>query len=120
MRHRKSKSTLDRNASQRQRLRRSLAISLVMNEKIITTKARGRVLKSYVERLITIGRKNNEVVYRRLHGVLGQAAAAKKIIHVLAPRYQPVKGGYLRATKLPARHGDQSEMVFIEFVKAQP
>lgn len=117
MRHRKSKVTLDRNSAQRQRLFRNLARSLVLHERIVTTSARGKVAKSLVERLVTMGKSGDLHHRRQMLRYLPDAPAVKKIIDVLSPRYKETKGGYLRSTKLAVRVGDGAERVVIEFVK---
>lgn len=116
MRHRKSKVTLDRNSAQRKRLFRNLARSLVLHERIVTTSARGKVARSLVERLVTLGKAGDLHHRRQMLRYLPDAPAVKKIIDVLSPRYKEVKGGYLRTSKLAVRVGDGAEQVVVEFV----
>ncbi len=116
MRHRKTKVTLDRNASQRRRLLRSLAVALITREKITTTAAKARAARSMVERLVTVG-KTNDLRHRRiLIRDLADANAAKKVLDTLGPRYQSRKGGYTRMVKLTPRLGDAAERVVLEFI----
>lgn len=116
MRHRKSKVTLDRNSAQRQKLFRNLARSLVLHERITTTAARGKVARALVERLVTMGKVGDLHHRRQMLRYLPDAAAVKKIIDVLSPRYKDAKGGYLRSTKLAVRQGDGAARVVVEFV----
>lgn len=118
MRHRKAKFTLDRNSAQRQRLMRNLAIALITKEKVTTTAAKARVTRSFVERLITVGKKNGLHQRRLIIRDLNSAPAADKILKVLAPRYQTRQGGYTRLTKMTPRSGDGADQMIIEFVSS--
>lgn len=116
MRHRKTKFTLDRNSAQRQRLVRNLALSLVTHEKMVTTAARAKVARSFVERLVTMGKKDDLAHRRQLLRYLPHPVAVKKIMSELSPRYKERKGGYTRLTKLARRQGDGAEQVMVSFV----
>lgn len=59
MRHRKAGRKLGRNPSQRKALLRQLAISLILNERIVTTEAKAKELRSVVEKLVTIAREDS-------------------------------------------------------------
>lgn len=116
MRHRKKKITLDRTASQRRRLLRNLATSLILYEGITTTDARARAVRPVVERLVSLGKKNNLPTRRKLLSYLNTRGAAKKVLEVLSPRFQQRPGGYLRCTRLGRLRGDGATMVRIEFI----
>lgn len=100
---------------------RSLARSLVKHEKIITTEAKAKELRPFVEELVTTARKvdSNEVATRRLVSsrLGGEVSLTKKLVDVIAPQYAERPGGYTRITKLPIRTSDASKMAQIEFVK---
>ncbi|MBI4599926.1 50S ribosomal protein L17 [Candidatus Uhrbacteria bacterium] len=117
MRHRVQKKTLDRKAGPRRALLKNLALQLVAYEKIRTTEAKAKVLRPYVERLITKGRTNTLTARRALLRVLPTETAVKKILEELGPRYTQRAGGYLRITKTAPRQGDGARMAVIEFVK---
>jgi large subunit ribosomal protein L17 len=116
VRHRKAKITLDRNAAQRVPLLRNLAISLIEHERITTTDARARATRSFVERLVTIGKKNTLQSRRQLLSHLNNAPAAEKILKTIAPRFATRNGGYLRAIRIGMRSGDGAKQVMLEFV----
>lgn len=116
MRHRKNKATLDRTSYQRRVLVRNLANSLVHYEKIVTTSAKAKVTRSFVERLITLGKKPTLHHRRQLIQALSNDTNAKKILEKLSPRYQTRAGGYTRLIKMGTRSGDQAEQVMIEFI----
>ncbi len=116
MRHLNKGKILDRKKAPREALLRNLATSLVIYEKIKTTKAKAKVIKPIVERLITAAKSNNLTARRQLLKVLYHQKAVKKALEVLGPRYKDRKGGYTRIIKLNRRQGDGAEMVQIEFV----
>ena len=117
MRHRSAKVTLDRNARQRKPLLRNLATSLIMKEKITTTAAKGKWMRSYVERLITKGKGNDLQARRQLIEALNDPKAAHKVLTVLSPRFKDRKGGYSRMIKLTPRLGDGAERVVVELLE---
>lgn len=114
MSHRKKGKILDRKKASREALLKNLAASLIMNEKIKTTQAKAKALRSVVERLITIGKENNLTTFRRLLAYLPLKKIVKKILNELGPKYKERKGGYTRIIKIGRRRGDGAEMVQIE------
>ena len=100
MRHQKKKVTLDRDAAGRRSLLANLAESLILHEKIKTTKAKAKATRSLVERLITKAKKNDLAARRLLMRVLYTNNAIDKLMEVLGPRYLDRKGGYTRMIKL--------------------
>ena len=116
MRHLKRKKILDRNRDQRKALLRNLMLALVKEERIKTTVAKAKFLRPKVEKIITLGKKNNLTSRRRLMSVFNNEIIAKKILEKIAPRYQERKGGYTRIVKIGCRKSDGAEMAIIEFV----
>lgn len=94
---------------------KSLARSLVVDEKIKTTDAKAREIRPIVEKMITLGKKGTVASRRELVSRVG-AEGAEKIAKILAPKYAKRAGGYTRITKLPARLSDGSLMAIVEFV----
>jgi large subunit ribosomal protein L17 len=117
MRHRKTKKTLDRKAAPRRALLKNLAAQLILYEKIKTTEAKAKVVRSYVERLITKGKKNTLAARRELMKFLSIEHAVRKVLEVYGPRYANRPGGYTRITKLGVRQGDGARIASIEFIK---
>jgi large subunit ribosomal protein L17 len=116
MRHRNTGKILDRNKGPRQALLRGLATSVILYEKVKTTKSKAKSVRPFVERLITVGKAGSVTARRELMRTLYLESAARKVIEELAPRYKDRKGGYLRLTNLARRQGDGAEMVQIELV----
>ncbi|OGL73492.1 50S ribosomal protein L17 [Candidatus Uhrbacteria bacterium RIFCSPHIGHO2_02_FULL_60_10] len=116
MRHRNSGKILDRKKGPRTALLRSLATSVVLHEKIKTTKAKAQAVRPLVEKLITVGKQGGLTARRRLAASLYGENAAKKVAEELSKRYAKRTGGYLRIVNLGRREGDSAEMVQIELV----
>ena len=100
----------------RRALLRSLALSLIQKEKIITTEAKAKELRPFIEKLVTKGKRKSLASQRLLVARLGNNEGANKLITHIATRYQERAGGYTRITKLPQRGGDASKMAVIEFI----
>ena len=115
MRHRKKEKKLSRVKGPRQALLKSLAANLIIYEKIKTTISKAKVTRTTVERLITVGKKNNLTARRRLLRFLPDNAV-KKILEVLGPKYIQRTGGYTKIRKIGCRQGDGAEMVQIELI----
>jgi large subunit ribosomal protein L17 len=116
MRHRNKVKTLDRKKAPREALIRHLATSVVLYEKIQTTAAKAKVLRSVVEKAITSGKEPTLAHRRELMKLFYTEHPVNKILEVLSPRYKTRPGGYTRIIKLGNRQGDGAEMVQIELV----
>ncbi len=116
MRHRNTGKILDRKKAPRELMLRNLAASVLMYEKVKTTQAKAKTVRSLVERLITVSKEGNLSARRQLISTLPQPLAVKKAMDVLGARYKDRKGGYTRIVKLTNRQGDGAVMVQIELV----
>lgn len=116
MRHRKQKKILGRALDHRKRLMQNLIKSFIIHEKIRTTDAKAKLLKSKIDWLITLAKKNNLTTKRQLINFTGQNNLANKLLKEVAPRYQNRTSGYTRIIKLNNRKGDGAKMVYIEFI----
>lgn len=116
MRHHKKKVTLDRKKAPRVALLKSLAASLVLHEKMQTTKAKAKAVQPIVEKMITLGKKNTLFARRQLLAFFPTENPVKKIMEDLNKRYAGRVGGYTRIIKMGPRQGDGAEMVQIELV----
>ncbi len=116
MRHRKTKATLDRNRAQRQRLLRNLVVALLERERVVTTRARARVMRSLAERVVTLGKTGTLAHRRQILRLIPNERMARKVIDQLGPRYRQRTGGYTRMTALSRRAGDGAEQVVVELL----
>ena len=116
MRHHNANRKFGREKGQRKALLQSLVYSLTLKGKIKTTEPKAKELRPYMEKLITLGKKQTLASRRILESRVGPQAA-KKIAGELSTAYKGRAGGYTRITKLTPRLADGSPMAVIEFVK---
>lgn len=116
MRHRNTGKILDRKKAPRELMLRNLASSVLLYEKVKTTEAKAKTVRSLVERAITVSKSGTLAARRSLISTLPQPLAVKKAMEVLGKRYQERAGGYTRIVKLGTRAGDGAQMVQIELV----
>ncbi len=107
---------MDRKKGPREALLRSLATSVILYEKVKTTKAKAKAVRPLVERLITVGKEGTVTARRRINSKIYGDNAVKKVVEELAPRYKDRQGGYTRITNIGQRQGDGAEIVQIELV----
>ena len=105
-----------RTKNQRRALLASLALSLIVREKIKTTEAKAKELRPMVEKLITKGKTGTLASRRAIISKLNSEKAADKVLKSLSPKYIDRKGGYTRIIKIGRRKSDASQMAYIEFV----
>ena len=116
MRHRKKGKILGRKKAPKEMMLRNLAASIIIYEKVTTTKAKAKVIRTLVEKCITISKKGDLAGRRKLISILPQKLAVQKAMDVLGDRYKDREGGYTRIIKLETRQGDGAEMAQIELV----
>lgn len=115
MRHRKKKLKLTKTKNQRRALLQSLASSLILKEKIITTEAKAKKLKPVLEKYISRARKDT-LANRRLLLKNLSPKIVNKLMKELGPRYKDRAGGYSRVIKINPRKTDSAKMAIIELV----
>ena len=116
MRHGKIKTRLNRTSSHRAALLRNMASSLIEFERIETTLPKAKVLRSYIERLITLGKSDTTARRRIAFSRLRSKNATTKLFKDLGPRFLDRPGGYVRIIKTGYRAGDASPLGLIEFI----
>ncbi|EKD49570.1 MAG: 50S ribosomal protein L17 [uncultured bacterium] len=117
MLHKKSGRKLSRKKKVRKALLRSLATALVLNNGIKTTVVKAKVLRPYVEKMITVSKNRTPLEAKRhLKAKLYDKKAVMRVLKKFSKRYKDRKGGYLRIIKLGTRDGDLAKMARIEFV----
>lgn len=116
MRHRNKNKILDREKAPREAMLKNLASSIIIYEKVQTTEAKAKVVRSLVEKMITAAKAGDLNARRKLIAALPQPMAVKKAFEVLGPRYKERAGGYSRIIKIGSRRGDGADMVQIELV----
>lgn len=116
MRHRNKVKALGRTKEPRELMLRNLTSSIIIHEKVKTTKAKAKVVRSFVEKTITTAKKGDLASRRALIKILPQKEAVEKAMSVLSEKYKDREGGYTRIINLGNRQGDGAEMVQIELV----
>jgi large subunit ribosomal protein L17 len=116
MRHRNKSKILDRPKAPRELMIRNLAASILIYEKVKTTKAKAKTVQPLVEKVVNLAKKGDLTSRRRLIALLPQKLAVKKAMEVLGSRFKDKKSGYTRLVKIGQRQGDGAEMVQIELV----
>ncbi|WP_367081188.1 50S ribosomal protein L17 [Staphylococcus capitis] len=117
---------LGRTSDQRKAMLRDLATSLIVSERIETTEARAKEVRSVIEKLITLGKKGDLASRRNAAKTLRNVeilnedestqTALQKLFGEIAERYNERQGGYTRILKVGPRRGDGAESVIIELV----
>ena len=117
MRHKLKKYNLNAKHSKTRLVMRNLATSLVMYDRLVTTKSRVKSLKSVIDKLIIIA-KNKDVVtaIRRLNAYFLDEKASRKMMEVLKDRYQDRPSGFTRVKREGFRAGDGAEKYSIELI----
>ncbi len=96
---------------------RSLARALILNEKMITTEARAKSIRPYVEKLVTHSKTDSVAKRRLVASVLGNdQESTAKLFAELGPRYKEREGGYTRIVRVGRRPGDAAVKAYIGFV----
>lgn len=117
MRHHDRNRKFGRKSAQRRALMRSLAHNLILEGKIITTEAKAKSLRPYVERLVTHAKTDTVAKRRLIAARLGNdVMATTKLFTEIGPRYKERPGGYLRIVRVGQRAGDGAVEAFIGFV----
>ncbi len=116
MRHGDKIKNLSRTASHRKALLSNLAVQLITHKKIVTTLAKAKALRVYVEPLITKAKENTTHQRRVVFSYLQDKEAIDELFGPVATKIAGRPGGYTRIIKLGARVGDNAETALIELV----
>lgn len=111
-----------KNTSWREGLMRNLATELIIHGRLLVTETRAKQLRSVVEDLITLSKRQNLHAIRQADSILrninvnDNETALQKLFGSVAKKYQKRDGGYTRILKTENRRGDNAPMVYIELV----
>ncbi len=107
---------LGRNGSHRKALMRNLSIAFLKHELIKTTLPKAKELKPFVEKIITLAKKDSLANRRLAISILGNQEIADKLFKEIGPRISQRNGGYTRILKFGFRTGDKAPMAIFELV----
>ena len=116
MRHGDKINNLGRKKAHREALLSNLACQLIQYKRIVTTVAKAKALRVYIEPLITKSKKNETHQRRIVFSYLNDKAAVTELFSTISEKIAGRPGGYTRVIKLGARPGDNAEMAMIELV----
>lgn len=119
MRHNKAGRRLGRTTSHRVAMFRNMVTSFFEHERITTTDAKAKELRSVVEKMITLGKRGDLHAMRQAASFIRDKKVVTKLFTTIAPRYQERFGGYTRIVKLGIRPGDNAPLSVIELVEEQ-
>lgn len=121
MRHGDKINNLGRKKAHREALLGNLASQLITYKRIVTTLAKAKALRTFIEPLITKTKKSASTEqimhnHRIVFSYLQDKAAVKELFTTIAPKVAARPGGYTRIIKLGIRLGDNAERAMIELV----
>jgi large subunit ribosomal protein L17 len=116
MRHGDKIKNLGRKKAHREALLSNLSCQLIEHKRIVTTLAKAKALRVFVEPLITKGRTNTTHQRRVVFSYLQDKEAVTELFSTIAEKIAGRPGGYTRIIKLGARPGDNAETAMIELV----
>jgi large subunit ribosomal protein L17 len=124
---------LSRDTEHRKALRRNMAQSLFEHGKIRTTEAKAKEVRPFVEKLITLARRNDLTARRRVISLMqdrrvtdkdqefvtnekgGVVTVVQRLFNEIGPKFADRQGGYTRIIKLPEyRIGDAADVVLLQ------
>lgn len=108
-----------RDANERKALFKNLLTSLVLHERIITSEAKAKAIKSSADKLVTKAKKGGNEAYKALAPDVNYVAV-EKLIKQIAPRFMKRDGGYTRIIKIGNRIADNSPEVIMEWTEKAP
>ncbi|MCM0082674.1 50S ribosomal protein L17 [Geomonas sp. Red32] len=119
MRHNSAGRRFGRTTSHRIAMFRNMVTSFLEHEKITTTDAKCKELRSIAEKMITLGKKGDLHATRQAAAYIRDKKVVTKLFTEIAPRYAERPGGYTRIIKLGIRPGDTAPVSILELVEAE-
>ena len=117
MRHNKNFNHLGRKSAHRKAMLSNMASSLILNKRIITTVAKAKALRVYVEPLITRSKEDNTSNRRLVFSYLQNKFAVTELFREVSTKVATRPGGYTRIIRMPnMRAGDAADMCMMELV----
>lgn len=120
MRHRVAGRKLSRHTKHRELMFRNMLVSLFQHERIRTTLAKGKELRSLADKIISLAKKNTLHARRLAFARLRNETIVKKLFDEIAPKMKDREGGYTRIYKMGWRQGDGAPLSLVELVTYAP
>lgn len=112
----KKGARLGGSAQHQKKILSNLAAQLFEHGAIKTTDAKAKVLRPYVEKLITKAKDGSVAARRQVLADVPQKDVVAYLFNELAPKFENREGGYTRIIKLENRTGDNAPMSQISLV----
>lgn len=116
MRHNNANNNLGRKSAHRKAMLSNMASSLILHKRIKTTTAKAKVLRGFIEPILTKSKEDSTHSRRLAFTYLQDKNAVTTLFREVSPKITDRPGGYTRILKLGARAGDAAEMCYIELV----
>lgn len=116
MKHRKTVLKLNRTSSHRKAMFRNMVTSLFKHDRIKTTEAKAKGLRSIADKMVTLAKRGDLHARRQVLAVIREKDVAHTLFNEVSAKFSTRQGGYTRITKLGPRKGDVAPMVQIELV----
>lgn len=98
---------------------RSLVRSVVVSNKIVTTKAKAKGIQAQLDKLVTLAKKGTLTARRQILAYVGNdKKTTDTLVNKIVPSFGERKSGFTRIINLPARLGDGAQMARLEWVEA--
>ena len=120
MRHRVAGRKLGRHTKHRELMFRNMLVSLLHHERIRTTLAKGKELRIWADKIITLAKKDTLHARRQAFARLRNETIVKKLFDEIAPKMKGREGGYTRIYKMGWRQGDGAPLSLVELVSYSP
>src|SRR3954453_211243 len=119
MKHKVAGFKLKRDKDGRRGLLRNLVLSVINEERIVTTTPKAKAAKPLVEKMITLAKRDTLHSRRQAAAFLDHPEAVQKLFDKLGARFGQRPGGYTRIVRLGWRKGDGAEQVMLELVGSE-
>jgi large subunit ribosomal protein L17 len=116
MRHRVAGRKFSRPTQHRELMFRNMLVSLLQHGRIKTTLAKGKELRSWADKMVTLGKKGTLHARRQAFSALRDEGIVKKLFDEITPKLKDREGGYTRIYKMGWRQGDGAPLSLIELV----
>lgn len=121
MRHQVDGRQFGRNTSHRVAMLKNLANAVIQKERVVTTVPKAKEARRWVDRLITLAKKDTLAARRLVFSRTRCEVVVQKLFQELSKRFQGRPGGYTRIVKVSERRwGDAAEMAVLELVDHPP
>ena len=107
---------LSRDKDHHKALFRNLISALILDERVKTTNAKAKALKSLIDRVVNNAKKEGTRTREQLINYLASKVALDKLYNDIIKRFPDRSSGYARNVRIGERQGDNATMMLVEWV----